>query len=155
ALPLHPEFRTLPMLFYVPSLLPVAAIVEGGLYNTGSDYFGGVMRAPLKYLASLFAAGDGREIERINRKLVAVRVYRRAQSVGDIDAKKAEGVLEAAGLSPQAAEDIYRLTALAGFEDRFVVPPFMRERMVEVLEDPQRRKEDAGAGYLRKIRRRF
>nr|MDA8088417.1 nitrate reductase subunit beta [Nitrospiraceae bacterium] len=48
ALPLHPEFRTLPMLFYVPSLLPVAAIVEGGLYNTGSDYFGGVMRAPLK-----------------------------------------------------------------------------------------------------------
>ena len=28
ALPLHSEFRTLPMLFYVPPLLPVMAVLE-------------------------------------------------------------------------------------------------------------------------------
>ena len=36
ALPLHPEFRTLPMLFYVPPMLPVlAAIGEGRLRRRG------------------------------------------------------------------------------------------------------------------------
>ena len=33
ALPLHPEFRTLPMLFYVPPLGPVLAKVENGVYD--------------------------------------------------------------------------------------------------------------------------
>ncbi len=33
ALPLHPEFRTLPMLFYVPPMLPVIAEVKNGSYD--------------------------------------------------------------------------------------------------------------------------
>ena len=161
ALPLHPEFRTLPMLFYVPSLLPVAASAEKEkekektLYDVSGDYFGNVMRAPLKYLASLFTAGDEGEIVKINSKLIAVRVYKRQESVGDIGAKKANGILEEAGLTPAMAEEIYRLTALANFEDRFVVPPFMRERAIEAMEDPQKRKEWTGTGYLKKLRRRF
>ena len=34
ALPLHPEFRTLPMLFYVPPMLPVLASQGAGGYET-------------------------------------------------------------------------------------------------------------------------
>ena len=38
ALPLHPEFRTLPNLFYVPPMLPAMAQVdEKGLYQTTSE----------------------------------------------------------------------------------------------------------------------
>ena len=37
ALPLHPEFRTLPMLFYVPPLGPVLAKVENGVYDNIAD----------------------------------------------------------------------------------------------------------------------
>ena len=33
ALPLHPEFRTLPMLFYVPPLGPVLAKTGNGVYD--------------------------------------------------------------------------------------------------------------------------
>ena len=32
-LPLHPELRTLPMLFYVPPMLPVLAAVRDGRYE--------------------------------------------------------------------------------------------------------------------------
>ena len=38
ALPLHPEFRPLPMLFYVPALGQVLAKVENGVYaNVASE----------------------------------------------------------------------------------------------------------------------
>lgn len=33
ALPLHPEFRTLPMVWYVPPLSPVVNGLEGGGYT--------------------------------------------------------------------------------------------------------------------------
>jgi len=33
ALPLHPEFRTLPMLYYVPPMLPVLAGSKNGTYD--------------------------------------------------------------------------------------------------------------------------
>ncbi|MGZ7079231.1 MAG: nitrate reductase subunit beta, partial [Thermoanaerobaculia bacterium] len=41
ALPLHPEYRTLPMLFYVPPLLPVMGHVIDGVYGRASK--GGLM----------------------------------------------------------------------------------------------------------------
>src|SRR5579884_2529774 len=37
ALPLHPEFRTLPMLFYVPPLGPVLAKTGNGVYDSVAD----------------------------------------------------------------------------------------------------------------------
>src|SRR6185312_7243245 len=39
ALPLHPEFRTLPMLFYVPPLLPVAGSTHDEIYENAGDFF--------------------------------------------------------------------------------------------------------------------
>ena len=54
ALPLHPEFRTLPMVWYVP---PTSPLVSGGVEDAkGLDR----MRIPVRYLANLLAAGDER-----------------------------------------------------------------------------------------------
>ncbi len=38
ALPLHPEFRTLPMLFYVPPLLPVLSVAGQGNHPAGGGH---------------------------------------------------------------------------------------------------------------------
>ncbi len=61
AFPLHPEYRTLPMVWYVPPLSPITAAAEAG--KMGTD--GGMpdvssLRIPLKYLANLLTAGDER-----------------------------------------------------------------------------------------------
>ncbi|MGZ8781743.1 MAG: nitrate reductase subunit beta, partial [Thermoanaerobaculia bacterium] len=63
ALPLHPQYRTLPMLFYVPPLVPVMGKLVDGLYNrlsVGEGIFGALdeARLPIRYLASLFSAGN-------------------------------------------------------------------------------------------------
>ena len=62
ALPLHPEYRTLPMVWYIPPLSPVVDVVR----DTGHDaedpgnLFAAIeaLRIPVEYLAELFTAGD-------------------------------------------------------------------------------------------------
>jgi nitrate reductase beta subunit len=150
ALPLHPEFRTLPMLFYVPSLAPVMASVEGGLYDLKETLFGSTSssRVSTRYLASLFTAGDEEEIVRVNRKLLAVRLYKRAATVGDLGPGEVQRVLDEARTTPEEVEAIYRLTSLPGFAERFVIPPFRREQAIKAVRDPQRHKEEAGFGFI-------
>src|SRR5690625_238307 len=68
ALPLHPEYRTMPMVWYIPPLSPVVDVVS----ETGADaedkdtLFAAIdqMRIPKEYLANLFTAGDVRPIDR-------------------------------------------------------------------------------------------
>jgi nitrate reductase beta subunit len=147
ALPLHPEYRTVPMLFYVPPLLPSMADEAG---RAQGDFFTSLERArlPLKYLASLFAAGNERVVEAAYRRLIAVRLHRRATRVGDLPAAAAEGALAKAGLRPAQADEIYRLTALAGMSERIVVPGLGREAQTEPPREPQSQ-FGAGFGYLR------
>ena len=55
ALPLHPEFRTLPMVWYVPPLSPVVSTLEVDGYEADADdVFGAIdhLRIPLEYLAN-------------------------------------------------------------------------------------------------------
>ena len=86
ALPLHPEFRTLPNLFYVPPMLPAMASVDTeGVYETTSDsLWAGIekSRLPMKYLASLFSAGDEDKVRDVLKKMLAVKIHRRAETVG-------------------------------------------------------------------------
>ena len=62
ALPLHPEYRTLPMVWYIPPLSPVADVVHAAGYEEADPdhVFATIdsLRIPLAYLASLFTAGD-------------------------------------------------------------------------------------------------
>ena len=141
ALPLHPEFRTLPMLFYVPPLGPVLAKTGNGVYdNIASDArLGPLMsslersRIPLRYMASLLSGGNEEIIREVYRKLVAVRVYMRAKKVkGDIPADEVERALAEGKTNGAEVEAIWRLTSLPTFEERFVVPAMERETAVEV-----------------------
>jgi nitrate reductase beta subunit len=152
ALPLHPEWRTLPMLFYVPPLLPVTATLnQQGRYEVDTDFFSSLKsaRLPIRYMASLFSAGDEAVIEAVYRKLLGVRIYKRAHTVGDISMESATKALEEAQITPQQVEDIFYLTALAGFNEMFVIPPFMREQVIELGVDPQEYQEARGTGFLR------
>ena len=157
ALPLHPEFRTLPMLFYVPPLLPVMASVtdvdnteqskkmnekakywpDNWLYDTSTkEMFGTIdnQRFPIEYMASLFSAGETSWVSDRIKKLMAVRLHRRKVTVGDVDDSVVEAALSDTGLTPQTADDIYYLTSLAKFDDRFVIPAAHREQAIEMME---------------------
>ena len=150
ALPLHPEHRTLPMLFYVPPLLPVMASMESGTYDTSLDEFLGDVdqyRLPLKYMASLFGAGNEAPVRSALRKQLAVRLFRRLKTVGDLDEAKIAQVLAAADTTPEEAQEIFRLTSIAPFNERFVIPPMHREQAIEMTEDTLEAKGFAGMGF--------
>jgi len=150
ALPLHPEFRTLPMLFYVPPLLPVTGSMSDAVYESSRDFFSSLenARLPIRYMASLFTAGDEEMIKAVYRKLMAVRIYKRAQTVGDIPESEASQALERGATTPEEIEAIYRLTSLAGFNERFVIPPFSREAAIELVHITHTPAEARGMGFI-------
>jgi nitrate reductase beta subunit len=92
-------------------------------------------------------------VRKTYQKLQAVRLYKRAESVGDLDEAKVQATLAAAGITPEQSEAIYRLTALPTFEDRFVIPPMHREYAAELMGDPYTFKAETGVGLLRKPER--
>ncbi|HNE93108.1 MAG TPA: 4Fe-4S dicluster domain-containing protein, partial [Chitinophagaceae bacterium] len=173
ALPLHPEFRTLPMLFYVPPLLPVMATVkktdnteqqdkmhpiakkweDNWLYDTSTEELWGTLdqiRFPLKYIANLFSAGDEELIKEKWKKLMAVRIHRRKVTVGDISDEKVATTLRDAGMTAEEADAIYALTSLPKFEERFVIPAAHREQAIEMMDFTGDTKGDAGFGIKTK-----
>ena len=125
AFPLHPEYRTLPMVWYVPPLSPIQSAAEAG--KMGMD---GAMpdvrslRIPLKYLANLLTAGDEVPVALGLERMLAMRAYMRAKTVeGVID----ESIAAKVGLTGQQIEDMYHIMAIANYEDRFVIPTAHRE----------------------------
>ncbi|MCP4440410.1 MAG: nitrate reductase subunit beta [Aureispira sp.] len=158
ALPLHPEFRTLPNLFYVPPLLPSMAAVDGeGLYNstTTEKLWDGIEKArlPMNYLASLFSAGDEEMIKVVMKKLMAVRLHRRGSTVGDLEKARIADAMAEAKVSEEMAEKIYQLTSLASFDERFVIPPAHKEEAIEMLESTADAKGETGFGFSLKPKR--
>ncbi len=151
ALPLHPEFRTIPNLFYVPPMLPGMAQVDGeGIYeSTSESLFPSIdqNRLPMKYLASLFSAGDTDIVRKVYEKLMSVKVHRRNVTVGDLPKEEVEDLMATAKVSADTANAIFRLTALATYEERFVVPPAHREEAIEMLEATADYKGETGFGF--------
>jgi nitrate reductase beta subunit len=123
ALPLHPEYRTMPMVWYIPPLSPVVDIVA----NSGQDgedvanLFSAIdkLRIPVEYLAGLFTAGDIEPIEDSLGKLAAMRSYMR-----DIDLGREpnERIANLVGMTGEEVQAMYRLLAIAKYEDRYVIP---------------------------------
>jgi nitrate reductase beta subunit len=157
ALPLHPEFRTLPMLFYVPPLLPVLSKENQGTQQLADDFFTSLEQArlPIQYLAGMFAGGNADEIKAVYRKLIAVRLQRRQQSVGDLPAGEVEKACELAGVSAAAVDAIFRMTAMTRIKERIVVPPMLREQAIEAGMDPEEYKQGMGFGSRRPPKRRW
>ncbi|RJP26549.1 MAG: nitrate reductase subunit beta [Candidatus Abyssobacteria bacterium SURF_5] len=157
ALPHRPDFRTVPMLFYVPSLLPVIGHFENGAYELADSLFSSLEndRLPVKYWALLLAGGNEEIVTEVFRKMIAGRIYKRAESVGDISMSDAEKAVQDAGLTVEQVKDIYQLTSLSLYEQRFVVPPFLREGGIEEVTDPQKHMKEFGAGRINPADRRW
>jgi nitrate reductase / nitrite oxidoreductase, beta subunit len=149
ALPLHAEFRTLPMLYYVPPLLPIMASQGDNGYDTSHEDFLGTIdeyRLPLEYMASLFGAGEVAPVRYALRKQLAVRTHRRSVTVGDLDKAKVEQMLAEADCTPEQADAIHHLTSIAAADDRFAIPPMHREEAIEMLDEPLAVKGETGMG---------
>lgn len=158
ALPLHSEFRTMPMLWYVPPLLPVMARVEKNGYRLEMDeLFAGIeqSRVPMRYMARLFGAGNQEVVREALLKIAAVRFYKRSQEVGDVDPAMVERLLAEARLTAEQATEIFRMTVLAGATQRHAVPPFQREVPIDEMEDPHVHQGDTGLGRGLPAKRRF
>jgi len=157
ALPPHLEFRTLPMLFYVPPMSPVVAHRHNEkLDHASEDLFHDIeeARVPMKFLARLLGVGNETRLRYALRKQKAVRWHRRALTVGDVDRATADRMLREADCTVEEAEAIYRMTALCPAEERFVIPPSHREMAAEILEgDAMHRKQSAGFGFVSAPRR--
>ncbi|NCU01552.1 nitrate reductase subunit beta [Candidatus Macondimonas diazotrophica] len=130
AFPLHPEYRTLPMVWYVPPLSPIQSAaaagqigIDAGLPDVRS------LRIPLRYLANMLTAGDEAPVALALERMLAMRGYMRAKSVeGRID----ESIATRVGLSGAVIEEMYRIMAIANYEDRFVIPTTRRETHEDV-----------------------
>ena len=124
ALPLHPEFRTLPSLFYIPPESPVATAADTG--RDGYDMVGAdsvlpnldEFRIPIEYMASMLAAGNTDEVGKALLRQLAVRKFRRNERVeGKVDVS----ILTEVGLTEEDARHMHRLLALAHYHERFVI----------------------------------
>jgi len=125
ALPLHPEYRTLPMVWYVPPLSPIqAAAASGDIGVNGVMPDVRQLRIPLKYLANLLTAGDEEPVATALERMLAMRAYMRDKHV---ERRDNEAVLRQAGLTVAQVEEMYRYMAIANYEDRFVIPTTHRE----------------------------
>ena len=129
ALPLHPEYRTMPMVWYIPPLSPVVDVVkETGVDAERSDnLFAAIdtLRIPVEYLAELFTAGDPAPVTAVLKRLAAMRSYMRDINMGrDPD----EAIPAAVGMTGQDTYDMYRLLALAKYDERYVIPPAHAEQ---------------------------
>ncbi|MEV0587451.1 nitrate reductase subunit beta [Nonomuraea sp. NPDC050310] len=118
ALPLHPEYRTLPMVWYVPPLSPVvdALATTGHDGEDAGNLFAAIdaLRIPVDYLAELFTAGDPGPVVASLRKLAAMRAHMRAVNLGEEPPDT--------GLPAADIHAMYRLLALAKYEERYVIP---------------------------------
>jgi len=124
ALPLHPEFRTLPMVWYVPPLSPVVNSMEAGGYATDpDDVFPAIdtLRIPIEYLANLLAAGDAAVVRTVLKRLAVLRDHMRRRELTHLPAGD-DRLPASVGMTAREIEDLYRLLAVAKYEDRYVIP---------------------------------
>src|SRR5699024_3146512 len=77
------------------------------------------MRIPLGYLAELFTAGDTGPVERVLRRLAALRSYMRDINLGE---EPQEDIAAAVGMTGEEVGEMYGLLAIAKNEDRYVIP---------------------------------
>jgi nitrate reductase beta subunit len=110
------------MVWYVPPLSPVVSTLEQDGYEADpDDVFGAIdsLRIPLEYIANLLAAGDVEVVRGVLHRLAAMRGYMRKREVlGQTD----EALPAQVGLTGPELERMYRLLAIADYDDRYVIP---------------------------------
>ena len=111
-LPLHPEYRTLPMVWYVPPLSPIVQRITSEVYLPDANE----MRVPVQYLANLFTAGNADALARVLQRVLDMREYMRRRDVGG------EAPEHPIDLTEDQMYEMYKLLALSKYNDRFVIP---------------------------------
>jgi nitrate reductase beta subunit len=118
----------------VPPLSPVVNALETDGYEADpDDLFPAIetLRIPVDYLANLLAAGDGDVIRTVLRKLAAMRAYMRKREVlGETD----ETLPASVGLESRDLERMYRLLAIAKYDERYVIPKAHGELASQLME---------------------
>jgi nitrate reductase / nitrite oxidoreductase, beta subunit len=133
ALPLHPEFRTLPMVWYIPPLSPISEQVNDSKDPDLVDK----LRIPITYLANMLTAGDEAPVRLALKRLMAMREYMRSVRVKN---SPDEEVLQSVDLSVSSALSMYELLSIARYDSRFVIPTMSRT-------DETRLYRDQGLGF--------
>lgn len=119
AFPLHPEWRTLPMQWYIPPLSPMKAKVQDSETDVIPDIDN--MRIPVAYLANLLTAGYEKPVREALEKMLALRLYMRSLSLKEDKTPDVVGQL-CADLTQEQMDEMYRYLAIASYDDRFVIP---------------------------------
>ena len=133
AFPLHPEYRTLPMVWYIPPLSPIQSAMENGLIGEN-----GIipdvkdLRIPIQYLANLLTAGKEEPVIQALETMVAMRRYMRKKSVEKVSD---ESTLAGTHLSGAQVEEMYQIMAIANYEDRFVIPTSHKELVENTFDE--------------------
>lgn len=98
ALPLHPEYRTLPMVWYVPPLSPIQSYADAGGLPKSEGVLPAIesLRIPVQYLANMLSAGDTGPVLRALKRMMAMRHYMRSQTVEGVTDTRA---IDEVGLS--------------------------------------------------------
>jgi nitrate reductase beta subunit len=135
ALPLHPEYRTMPMVWYIPPLSPIVDLLRDQGHDAESPgvLFGAIraLRIPLEYLAELFTAGDVGEIERVLTILAAMRAHMRNIT---LEQPQDDSIAASVGMSDMSMREMYRLMAIAKYNERYVIPKAHVEQAHELEE---------------------
>jgi nitrate reductase / nitrite oxidoreductase, beta subunit len=135
ALPLHPEYRTMPMVWYIPPLSPIVDLLRDQGHDAESPdvLFGAIrsLRIPMEYLAELFTAGDVREIERVLTILAAMRAHMRNIT---LEQPQDDSIAASVGMTDLSMREMYRLMAIAKYDERYVIPKAHVEQAHELEE---------------------
>ena len=126
ALPLHPEYRTLPMVWYVPPLSPISAAANAGQIGANGEmpdvtqpaHPGAVPGQP---------ADRGRQASRSSVRSSACSRCAPTSAASMSTRRENLAVLQQVGLSQAEVEEMYQIMAIANYEDRFVIPTTHRE----------------------------
>jgi nitrate reductase / nitrite oxidoreductase, beta subunit len=135
ALPLHPEYRTMPMVWYIPPLSPIVDLLRDQGHDAESPdvMFGAIraLRIPMEYLAELFTAGDVGEIERVLTVLAAMRAHMRNIT---LEQPQDDSIAASVGMTDLSMREMYRLMAIAKYNERYVIPKAHVEQAHELEE---------------------
>lgn len=150
AFPLHPEYRVLPMLWYIPPLSPIienTRLEDERLFPLVDE-----MRIPIEYLAAMFTAGDTGKVKEALGKLIALRIWKRSRRLG----KPVPEEVYQYKLTDADFEEMYRFLAIAKYEDRFVIPTSHKEEALKILNDEDTPYFGQGSkGFRMVVRKRF
>src|SRR3546814_1073481 len=108
------------MVWYVPPLSPIQSAAEAGKISV-KDGMPDVrsLRIPLRYLANMLTAGDEAPIASALDRMLAMRSYMRAKTV---ERRIDESIPKRLGPTRATIEEMNKIMALAGKEDRYVRP---------------------------------